>query len=96
MNWYLKLKETVSSVAPIMLIVLVFGLTVAPIGRETMMRFLVGGVLVIFGLTIFLFGVDIGILPIGERAGAALTSKRNLKLLLAASFHRLHDYDCGA
>ncbi len=86
MNWYLKLKETVSSVAPIMLIVLVFGLTVAPIGRETMMRFLVGGVLVIFGLTIFLFGVDIGILPIGERAGAALTSKRNLKLMLAASF----------
>nr|MBP3281391.1 DUF1538 domain-containing protein [Treponema sp.] len=86
MNWYLKLKETISSVAPIMLLVFILGNTIAPIGGETMSRFLVGGVLVILGLTIFLMGVDIGILPIGERAGAALTSKRNLPLLLAASF----------
>lgn len=86
MNLYLKLKETISSVAPIMLLVLILGLTIAPLGSETLIRFLVGGVIVIFGLTIFLLGVDIGILPIGERAGAALTSKRNLKLLLISAF----------
>ena len=86
MNLYLKLKETISSVAPIMLLVFVLGTTIAPLGWETMSRFLTGGVLVILGLTIFLLGVDIGILPIGERAGAALTSKRNLPLLLGAAF----------
>ncbi len=86
MNFYLKFKETVGSVAPIMILVIVLGLTVAPLGAETMERFIVGGVLVIFGLTVFLLGVDIGILPIGERSGAALTSKKNLPLLLGAAF----------
>lgn len=86
MNFYLKLKETISSVVPIMILVAILGVTIAPIGSETMGRFLLGGVLVILGLTIFLLGVDVGILPLGERAGAALTSKRNLKLLLIASF----------
>lgn len=86
MNILLKLKETVSSVLPIMLIVLVLAFTVAPLGGFLIARFLVGGVLLILGLTLFLAGVDIGIIPIGERSGAALTSKRNLPLLLSVSF----------
>lgn len=86
MNLYQKLRETVSSVAPIMVLVAALSLTIAPLGSGMIARFLTGGVLVIVGLTLFLLGVDIGILPIGERAGAALTSKRNLALLLASSF----------
>lgn len=86
MNFYLKLKETVFSVAPIMLIVLLLGVTVAPLGGELLLQFTLGGIMVIVGLTIFLLGVDMGILPIGERSGAALTSKRNLPLLLIAAF----------
>ena len=86
MNFYLKLKETIFSVAPIMAIVVFFGITVAPIGTDTLIKFIVGGIFVTIGLAIFLLGVDIGILPIGERSGAALTSKRSLPLLLAAAF----------
>lgn len=81
-----KLKETISAVAPIMLIVLALGLTVAPLGAALIARFLIGSVLLIAGLTLFLQGVDIGILPIGERSGAALTGKRNVGLLLSAAF----------
>ncbi len=86
MNFYAKLKETISSVLPIMLLVLLFGFTVAPLARDVMIRFVTGGILVIIGLTIFLLGVDIGILPIGEQSGAALTAKRSLPLLLGAAF----------
>lgn len=86
MNFYLKLKETVYSVAPIMAIVVFFGITVAPLGTQSILRFILGGIFVIFGLALFLLGVDVGILPIGERSGAALTSKRNLPLLLFAAF----------
>jgi len=86
MNLLQKFKETISSVLPIMVIVLLLGVTVAPLGADLIIRFLVGGVLLIFGLTTFLLGVDIGILPIGERSGAALTAKRNLPLLLSVSF----------
>lgn len=86
MNILQKLKETISSVTPIMAIVLLLGVTIAPLGWNLISRFLFGGVLVIFGLTIFLLGIDIGVIPIGERSGAALAAKRNLPLLLGAAF----------
>lgn len=86
MNLFQKFRETVSSVLPIMILVIVMGLTIAPLSFTVMSRFVIGGILVIFGLTIFLLGVDIGILPIGERSGAALTAKRSLPLLLGTAF----------
>lgn len=86
MNLLEKFKETMASVLPIMAIVLLLGLTVAPLGGWLILRFIVGGILLIIGLTLFLLGVDIGILPIGERSGAALTAKRSLPLLLGAAF----------
>jgi hypothetical protein len=86
MNLLQKFKETLSSVLPIMVIVLILGLTVVHLEHAVLIRFVAGGLLVILGLTVFLLGVDIGIMPIGERSGAALTAKRNLPLLLAVSF----------
>lgn len=86
MNILQKFKETVSSVLPVMAIVVILGLTVAPLGASLIVRFVVGGVLLILGLTLFLLGVDIGITPIGERTGAALTATRKLPLMLIVSF----------
>ena len=86
MNLLKKFKETLLSVVPIMAIVLLLGITVVPLGAGKIVQFIVGGVLLIVGLTFFLTGVDLGILPIGERSGAALTSKKNLPLLLVVSF----------
>lgn len=86
MNLLQKFKETLLSVLPIMAIVILINFTVAPLGKDLLLRFIVGGILLIFGLTIFLLGVDIGILPIGEKAGASLTAKRNLPLLLVSAF----------
>ena len=86
MNLLQKFKETLLSVLPIMAIVVLLSLTVAPLGSSLLIRFVVGGILLIIGLTIFLLGVDIGILPIGERSGAALTAKKSLPLLLSVAF----------
>ena len=86
MNLSEKFKETVISVAPVMAIVIVLGLTAAPLGFDVLLRFIIGGILLIVGLTVFLQGVDVGIRPLGERCGAALTKKRNLLLLLSVSF----------
>lgn len=86
MNLFQKFKETFLSVFPIMAIVLLLSVTVAPLSLNIILRFVTGGFLVIIGLTFFLLGVDIGILPIGEQIGASLTSRRNLALLLSVSF----------
>jgi hypothetical protein len=86
MNLLEKFKETALSVIPVMGIVILLGVTVAPLEKNIIVNFLIGGILLIVGLTLFLVGVDIGILPIGERSGAALTAKRNLPLLLSVAF----------
>ena len=56
MNIAAKFKETAKSVVPVILIVLVLGLTVVPLDKILLARFVVGGFLLIAGLTIFLLG----------------------------------------
>ncbi|MDR3311916.1 MAG: DUF1538 domain-containing protein [Spirochaetaceae bacterium] len=85
MNLVEKFRETVMSVVPIMLIVIALGLTIAPIGGALLGQFVIGGVLLILGLSFFLLGVDICVRPVGELVGAALTNRRNLALLLIVS-----------
>ncbi|MDR1490535.1 MAG: DUF1538 domain-containing protein [Desulfovibrio sp.] len=80
-----KLKETGTSVMPVMALVFFLHCTVAPVG-SAMGQFLAGGVLVILGLTIFLVGAEVGVLPMGQRTGAELVKRRNLPLILAAGF----------
>ncbi len=80
-----KIKESVISVLPIMAIGVILHLTLAPMG-DKFPPFLVGGALVIVGLGIFLHGTELGMVPIGQRSGAAITSKRSLPLLLGAAF----------
>lgn len=67
-------------------IVLLLGCTVAPLGFTMLTRFGIGGLLLIVGLTLFLQGVEIGIQPMGEQCGSALTRRRNLPLILGVSF----------
>lgn len=82
---FTKFKETIFSVVPISLIVVLLGVTIVPLGWAAILKFLGSSVLVIIGLTLFLVGVDVGITPLGQKIGSALTSKKNLLLLLGAA-----------
>lgn len=86
MNIIQKFKDTAFSVVPIMVIVLLLGATVAPLGKLLLLRFAAGGIFLIAGLTLFLAGVDVSILPLGSQCGAALTGRKNVWLLLGAAF----------
>lgn len=85
MQLFEKIRESVISVIPIMAIGILLHLTIAPMG-DAFAPFLVGGALVIVGLGIFLHGTELGMVPIGQKAGAAITSKRNVALLLFSAF----------
>ncbi len=85
MNILAKMKETAVSVLPVMAIVLFLGFTFVPLDKFLLARFVVGGLLLVIGLTIFLLGVDLGIQPMGQRCGAELTKKRSLPLLLGVA-----------
>ena len=81
-----KIKETATSIGPIALIVLLLNWTITPLGDGMTLTFIVSAIFTIVGLALFLLGADIGIIPMGEKAGSALTSKKNLPLLLIAAF----------
>lgn len=85
-NFTTKLKESGVSVLPVMGIVTLLHFTLAPLPEGGFLKFLVGGGLLILGLAIFLMGADIGMVPFGQKTGSALTRKRNMALLLLASF----------
>ncbi|MDL2279390.1 DUF1538 domain-containing protein [Desulfovibrio sp. OttesenSCG-928-G11] len=81
-----KLKESLVSVLPVMGIVVGLHFTIAPLPDAQLPQFLVGGLLLILGLSIFLLGADLGMVPFGQKVGSALTRKRSLPLIMAASF----------
>ncbi len=85
MNLLNKLKETAISVIPIIFLVLLLGFTVVPLEKILLIRFVIGGVFLIIGLTFFLLGVDLGIQPMGERIGSELTHRRSLILLMISA-----------
>ncbi|MBQ4132889.1 MAG: DUF1538 domain-containing protein [Desulfovibrionaceae bacterium] len=85
-NFTARFKESAVSIVPVMLIVLLLHFTIAPLNPGQLPQFLAGGVLLILGLTIFLAGADIGMVPFGQRVGSALARKRSLALVIAASF----------
>ncbi|MFA6707704.1 MAG: DUF1538 domain-containing protein [Sphaerochaetaceae bacterium] len=86
MNLFTTLKETSLSVLPVVVIVLVLNLTIAPIGWIGFAIFAAGAVSIIIGLSLFLLGTEIGIVPIGQSIGSALTKRRNLPLMIIIGF----------
>ncbi|HRS20809.1 MAG TPA: DUF1538 domain-containing protein [Clostridia bacterium] len=76
-----KLREVLASVLPIIFIVLILNFTILPIASNLIIRFLIGSVLIIFGLTVFLIGVDIGVTPFGGLIATSLTKNNKLWII---------------
>jgi hypothetical protein len=66
------IHEVLYAVLPIIGVVLVLQFTVIWMPVEMLLQFLVGVVLVTAGLILFLWGVQVALLPIGELIGASL------------------------
>ena len=81
---YSKFKEVLISVLPITILVVLLNYTLTPLGTPALLRFLLGALWIIFGLTLFLLGVDISISPIGNAMGSTITRKNKLWLVIAA------------
>ncbi|MBP5552722.1 MAG: DUF1538 family protein, partial [Spirochaetales bacterium] len=85
MDFSAKLKETLLSVVPIVVLALLLHFTIAPLGGM-LVPFLVGAVMLVLGLSLFLAGTSIGIAPVGEKLGSVLTQKRNIAFMLIIGF----------
>ncbi len=81
-----KFKEVLSSIIPITLLVVILNFTIVPLETTVFIKFLLGVAFIIVGLTIFLFGVDIGITPIGNTMGEAIAKTNKIWFVVAAGF----------
>ncbi|MDP2842497.1 MAG: DUF1538 family protein, partial [Acetobacterium sp.] len=79
-----KFREVLVSVLPITLIVVILNFTLVPLELPIMLRFLLGALLIVFGLTIFLFGVDLGIAPIGNLMGTHITKSNKVWIVIVS------------
>ena len=79
-----KFFEVTTSVLPVTLIALVLNFTLTPLGGPLTARLIIGAALIIAGLTIFLFGVDLGITPIGNHMGELITRPNKIIVITAA------------
>ena len=85
-NLWLKIKESISSVLPISVVVLILHLTIAPLPLGTLILFAVGTPLLILGMGLFTLGADLSMMMMGERVGAQLTKSRRLTFLICIAF----------
>lgn len=79
-----KLKEVLYAVLPITVIVLLLNFTLTPLEPSLIIRFVIGALLITFGLSIFLFGVDIGITPIGQEMGTTIAKSNKVWIVIIA------------
>lgn len=80
-----KLQESVLSVLPITLIVAALCIFFVPVSSGLMLSFLIGSVMIIFGMALFTLSADLSMMQIGNQIGAKMTKSRKLWLILSLS-----------
>ena len=81
-----KIKEMFVAVLPVTVIILVLNFTTVPLGKETIIKFIIGTLFVIFGLSLFLFGVEMGIEPIGSYIGESIVRNGKTMIFIISGF----------
>lgn len=79
-------REVLFSVLPLTLVVVILQFSLVGMPTATMLRFLAGAVMVAVGLILFLFGMKLGLLPLGEMIGSEITKRASVVLILVMGF----------
>ncbi|MFD2762350.1 DUF1538 domain-containing protein [Lentibacillus juripiscarius] len=78
--------EVIYSILPIAVVITVLQFTIIWLPMEAFVQFLIGVVFVGIGLILFLLGVNVGLLPVGEMIGSALTKTKMLWVIVLFGF----------
>lgn len=79
---HIKFRESLSSVIPIIAIVLILCLCLVPVSTGVVLTFLIGGVLLVFGMMLFSLGSEMSTSQMGEHVGAYITRSRKLPVVV--------------
>ncbi len=77
-----KFKEVIFSILPIFIITIILAVTLAPLDMDLILKFILGTLLMLIGMPLFLFGIDISITSIGEQISKVLVKSNRLWIIL--------------
>ena len=80
-----KISESLSSVLPVTGIVLLLFCTIVPVPAEMFLAFIIGAIMLIFGMGLFTLGAETAMTPMGEYVGSKMTKSRKLWVLIPVS-----------
>ena len=81
-----KWQEALKAVLPIVAIVLLLSVTLAPMPASILLAFLAGALLLLVGMMFFTLGAELAMEPMGERLGARITRTKKLGIILPLGF----------
>ena len=81
-----KSREAFAAVLPIVTLVIILSLSVAPIPSGVMLSFFMGTLMLLGGMMLFSVGAEVAMQPMGEQIGARVTRSKNLTLILVLGF----------
>lgn len=80
-----KIKESLSSVLPITIIVLLLSVSLVPMEIGTLALFLTGAVLLIVGMGFFQLGAEMAMTPLGQGVGGRLIKSNRMVPIVLVS-----------
>lgn len=80
------LIDIAKTIGPLIVLVLALHFAFIKFPAEILARFLIGAFLVIIGLNLFLKGIKIGLLPLGEMIGSEIPKKGSVSIILIMGF----------
>jgi uncharacterized membrane protein (DUF2068 family) len=85
-NLFLSLLESIRDLAPILAVIAFFQLVVLQENIPDLLGMTIGILLVAIGLTLFVYGLRIGLFPIGESMARSFASKGSLFWIMVFAF----------
>lgn len=81
-----KIRESLASVLPVSMIVLLLSITLVPMDIGTLALFIAGAVLLIIGMGFFQLGAEMAMTPLGQGIGSRLVKSKRLAPVVIICF----------
>ena len=81
-----KLKEVLSAVLPVVTFVVILKFTLVPLSGTLLLQFILGALAIVLGLSILLFGIEVGVMPFGQHIGASFLKSDKMWFVIVVGF----------
>lgn len=79
-------KEVSQAILPIVVVIVLVLVLIPGVAPVAILQFLIGSVMVVVGIALFLIGVKIGLLPMGEAIGSEIPKTGSILLIIVIAF----------